>query len=116
MCFTAAGAKLVGGHTSEGAEVSLGFTVAGTAQHDGVLGKTGHQPGDKLILTKPLGTGCLFAADMRAQARAPWISAAIETMCLSNESAARCITEHGRTCNDRRDRFWSGRAPVRNNW
>jgi selenide,water dikinase len=92
--FSRAGATLVGGHTSEGAEVSLGFTVTGTARDKDILRKTGHRPGDKLVLTKPLGTGCLFAADMRAQARAPWIAAAIETMCLSNEQAAQCFSEH----------------------
>jgi selenide,water dikinase len=93
--FSAAGAKLVGGHTGEGAEISLGFTVTGSAGEQQVRTKTGHQPGDLLVLTKPLGTGCLFAADMRAQARAQWVSAAIETMCLSNGKAAEILSAHG---------------------
>ncbi|MGD8324887.1 MAG: selenide, water dikinase SelD, partial [Gammaproteobacteria bacterium] len=93
--FGGAGAALVGGHTSEGSEMSLGFTVAGLIDEDKVLGKTGHKPGDKLVLTKPLGTGCLFAADMRAQAHAAWIAAAIEAMCQSNAMAADCLADFG---------------------
>lgn len=93
--FSACGTKLVGGHTSEGAETSLGFTITGSADAGQVRRKQGHQPGDKLIMTKAIGTGCLFAADMRAQARAPWIAAAVETMCLSNAAAAQCFAQHG---------------------
>ena len=66
--FGAAGADVVGGHTSIGAELTVGFTVTGLA--DGVVGKGGAQPGDALILTKPLGTGTILAAEM-AMARVP---------------------------------------------
>ena len=89
--FDTANATLVGGHTSEGAEVSLGFTVAGSIREDEVFRKTGHVAGDKLIVTKSIGTGCLFAADMRAQAKAAWIAAAIDTMC-SVECGCRSVS------------------------
>lgn len=46
-----------------------------------------HRTGDLLILTKPLGTGVLFAADMRAKARGPWIQRALQSMATSNGAA-----------------------------
>lgn len=63
----AAGAALAGGHTAIGAELSVGFTVTGTA-HGRVLTKAGAREGDRLILTKPLGSGTLLAAEMARKA------------------------------------------------
>jgi len=66
--FAAAGADIVGGHTSIGAELTIGFTVTGLADHP--ILKGGGGPGCALILTKPLGTGTILAAEM-ALARVP---------------------------------------------
>lgn len=66
--FAEAGADVVGGHTSQGAELTIGFTVTGLAEHPIIKG--GAQPGDALILTKPLGSGTILAAEM-AMARLP---------------------------------------------
>jgi selenide,water dikinase len=66
--FTAAGADVVGGHTSQGAELTLGFTVTGLAQRP--VPKGGARPGDMLILTKAIGSGTILAAEM-AMARLP---------------------------------------------
>ena len=61
-----AGAALVGGHSAEGAELALGFAVTGRGLLAGkLLRKGGLRPGDRLILTKPLGTGVILAADGR---------------------------------------------------
>lgn len=91
----AAGCALAGGHTSEGAELALGFAVTGLVARDAALRKGGLRPGDALILTKPVGTGALLAAHMRAKAKARWVFDAIAHMQVSNGPAARVLRAHG---------------------
>ena len=80
--FREAGADVVGGHSTEGAELTIGFTVTGLA--DRVIGKGGARPGDALVLTKPIGSGTILAAEM-ALARVPGL--------LLGEVWAECITQ-----------------------
>ena len=95
------GTALVGGHTSEGEELSLGFSVNGLIDRENILHKSGLGAGDRILLTKPIGTGTLFAADMRHKAKGPWIAAAMASMLQSNHEAARCLFAHGATaCTD----------------
>lgn len=96
-----AGARLVGGHSGEGLERALGFAVTGTVSPDLVLRKSGLRPGDRLILTKPLGTGAILAADMRGLARARWLGAALDSMQASSGEAAAILVRHGaHACTD----------------
>lgn len=95
--FAAEETALVGGHTGEGAELSLGFAVIGYADENRLLRKTGAGDSDVLVLAKPLGTGILFAGAMQGQARSRWIEEALAMMTLSNGGAARCMVDHGAT-------------------
>ncbi len=96
-----AGAVLAGGHSSEGAELAFGLTVNGLIASDQLLRKGGLHPGDALVLTKPIGTGTLFAADMRQRAKGRWIDDAIRSMLQSNQDAAECLRAHGASaCTD----------------
>jgi selenide,water dikinase len=105
--LNAAGCTLIGGHSGEGAELALGFAVNGLVDVDahgqmrGVLRKGGMQPGDVLLLTKPIGTGALFAAHGRAAATGRWVQAALASMVQSNRAAADTLRAHGATaCTD----------------
>lgn len=96
-----AGAVLAGGHSSEGAELAFGLTVNGLADLETLWRKGGLGAGDALILTKPVGTGTLFAADMRGRARGRWIDDAITSMCQSSQQAGACLRRFGATaCTD----------------
>jgi selenide,water dikinase len=96
-----AGAALIGGHTGEGAEMTFGLSVNGLADREALLRKGGMGPGDRLILTKALGTGALFAADMRAEADSRHIDSALAGMLRSNRSASMILQHSGATaCTD----------------
>ncbi len=86
--FRQLGVVLAGGHTTEGAELALGFSVTGHADPKRLFRKDGLRPGDVLILTKPLGTGALLAAWMRGYCRAKWFAEAVRAMLIPNRDAA----------------------------
>jgi selenide,water dikinase len=94
-------AVLAGGHTAEGLELVFGLAATGFVDPRRMFRKGGLKPGDQLILTKPLGTGALFAAEMRLAARGTWLEGAIASMLRSNRTAADCFSRHQATaCTD----------------
>ncbi len=90
-----AGASLIGGHSAEGPELALGLTVNGFAIAGDLWHKHGVESGDALILTKPLGTGILLAADMQGTARSAWVESAFSVMQQSNGAAVSVLRDHG---------------------
>ncbi|MEO0752901.1 MAG: selenide, water dikinase SelD [Pseudomonadota bacterium] len=75
----AAGAEIVGGHSTLGAEMSVGFTVTGLCAGAPIT-LAGAEPGDALVLTKPLGSGVILAAEMMADADGADVAAAYAMM------------------------------------
>ena len=93
--------ELIGGHTTEGSDLSLGFAVNGIVGEEQVLRKSGMLPDQVLILTKALGTGTVFAADMQCKARGTWVDNAIRSMKLRNADALEIFRTNGVTaCTD----------------
>lgn len=83
---------LVGGHSAEGAELGIAFSVAGTLS-DEPLAKGGLRTGQRLVLAKPIGTGALLAAAMQGRAAARDVLGAIDAMDASNAAAVRILQE-----------------------
>ncbi|AVO38600.1 selenide, water dikinase SelD [Pukyongiella litopenaei] len=85
-----AGAEIVGGHSSVGAELTIGFSVTGLCGHEPVTLAKG-RAGDALILTKPIGTGVVMAGEMAGRARGDHVVAALEQMARPQAEAARVL-------------------------
>jgi len=88
--FGAAGAAIAGGHSSMGAELTIGFTVTGLAEAEPVL-TNGARPGDVLILTRPIGTGVILAADMARAAKGRHVVAMLDRMAQPQGDAAHTL-------------------------
>ncbi|MBT8408303.1 MAG: selenide, water dikinase SelD, partial [Alphaproteobacteria bacterium] len=86
--FTDEAAAIVGGHSTLGAELVVGFTITGIAP-DRPLRLNGAKQGDTLLLTRPIGSGTLFAAEMERKANGDDIFAALAIMAGSQGDAAR---------------------------
>jgi selenide,water dikinase len=94
------GVSLVGGHSTSGKSLFVGLAITGSAEGD-LLPLDGLRVGERLILSKPLGTGVVLAADMRGLARGAWVRAAYAAMLRPNEAAAAVARAAGaRACTD----------------
>ena len=86
-----AGCTVVGGHMVRDSEVKFGYAVTGTIDPHRIWANAGARPGDKLILTKPLGTGVIATAIRAGQANADWVESAAGTMSRLNRDAAAAL-------------------------
>jgi selenide,water dikinase len=86
---------LAGGHTIRDPEPKYGLAVIGVAAPDRLLRKGGAQPGDLLILTKPLGTGLLVSGRRQGKTSDQDLAAAIDSMTALNRAASELLVEHG---------------------
>jgi len=96
-CLDREKVTLAGGHSAEGVDIALGFSVFGVVAPDRILRKAGLRPSDALVLSKPIGTGILFAALMRGRAGAASIGRVIAGMRQSSGAAAHIFAAHGAT-------------------
>jgi len=83
-----AGVVLIGGHSIEDRELKYGLSVTGTIHPARVLTKKNLRPGDRLVLTKPLGTGIVNTAIKAGMASAELTDKATHLMASLNRTAA----------------------------
>jgi len=88
----AAGVSLVGGHTTIGDTLTIGLAVTGEGPAPGTWpARPGPREGDAILLTRPLGTGVVLAADMRGLARSDWLQATWTSMLRDHAVVARLV-------------------------
>jgi len=95
-----AGVPLVGGHSIDDLEVKYGLAVTGLVHPERVLTKQGARAGDKIVLTKALGTGIIATALKAGMASDEAVQAATASMLALNKNAAqamRAVDVHGCT-------------------
>ncbi len=93
--MTEAGVPVVGGHSINDKEVKAGFAVTGLIHPDRIVTNAGARPGDRLVLTKSLGTGILTFAAQIGRAPAGGLEAAARSMTQLNRRAAELMIEFG---------------------
>lgn len=91
LALSEAGVQLVGGHTGESHDLSLGFAVTGWRERAPIPPEADQETA--LILTKPLGIGVIMAAHMQLAARGDHVQAAIDLMATGNGRAAQILSE-----------------------
>jgi selenide,water dikinase len=89
-----AGCTLVGGHSVRDAEIKFGYAVTGLIHPERVYTNGGARAGDRLILTKPIGTGVITTALKQGKAQSVWVEGATRSMTKLNSTAARILTQH----------------------
>ncbi len=88
-----AGCAVIGGHSIADEEIKFGYAVTGLINPKRILANVGARPGDRLILTKRLGTGVISTALKKGQARDESVQASIESMGTLNRAASEAALE-----------------------
>jgi len=83
-----AGCAVIGGHSIGDEEIKFGYAVTGLVDPQRVLKNVGARPGDRLVLTKRLGTGIIGTALKANRASEASVSAAVESMCALNAAGS----------------------------
>lgn len=86
-----AGVALLGGHTVQDREIKFGYSVTGAVDAKRILTNAGARAGDRLILTKPLGTGIVGTATKFGRAPEQVVEHAVASMRTLNKAAAEAI-------------------------
>jgi selenide,water dikinase len=89
-----AGCILVGGHSINDEEVKFGFAVTGVVSRENLTTNADAKPGDKLILTKPLGTGIVSLAGQINRASSESLAAVADSMSTLNRVAAEIMQRY----------------------
>jgi selenide, water dikinase len=90
-----AGVALLGGHTVQDREIKFGYAVTGAVDPNRILSNAGVRVGDRLILTKPLGTGIVGTAIKFGRAPNHLVTQAIDSMCTLNRHASSALEQVG---------------------
>lgn len=93
--LAAAGCTLIGGHSIDDREPKYGFAVTGVVDPVAMMTNRSARAGDRLVLTKPLGTGIISTAIKRDRATSEQVEAAVEVMTTLNRSAAEAAMASG---------------------
>jgi selenide, water dikinase len=86
-----AGCTILGGHSVRDEEIKFGYAVTGIVHPERVWTNTNARPGDRLILTKPIGTGVITTALRSGKARTAWVEGAVACMARLNRDAAAAL-------------------------
>ena len=89
------GVTLIGGHSVDSEQIMFGYAVTGVIDPAKIASNAGAQPGDVIILTKPIGTGVISTGIKRGKASVEIVKASVETMLTPGRYAAEAMREFG---------------------
>ncbi len=96
-----AGIALAGGHSVDDREIKYGLSVTGMVHPGKILRNTGSRPADRIVLTKPIGTGIVNTALKGGMASNEAVAASVASMIALNREASEAMIEAGaRACTD----------------